>query len=126
MFLYKIRYVNRNILEISHLSAFLEERGNDLATVSNSVICDVFLSNNSLLQRYMFYWYIQKNAVTYLVKSNVTALQIPLSIIRSVYILFKFQISFTALTILLRRLSMLDLSQTGCSLSVTNSIISFC
>lgn len=60
MFFTKIRYVNRNILEISHLSAFLEERGNDLATVSNSVICDVFLSNNSLLQRYMFYWYIQK------------------------------------------------------------------
>ena len=48
------------------------------------------------------------------------------TIIRSDYILFKFQISFTALTILLKRLSMLNLSQTGCSLSVTNSIISFC
>ena len=40
--------------------SFSRKRGNDLATVSNSVICDVLLSNNSLLQRYMFYWYIQK------------------------------------------------------------------
>ena len=48
----KIRYLNRNKLEISHLWAFLKERGNDLATVSNSVICNVLLSNNSLEQRY--------------------------------------------------------------------------
>lgn len=27
--------------------SFFKERGNGLATVANSVICDVFLSNNS-------------------------------------------------------------------------------
>lgn len=34
--------------------SFLKERGNDLETVSNSVVCSVFLLNNSLLQRYSF------------------------------------------------------------------------
>lgn len=32
---------------------FLKERGNDMATVANSVMCGVFLSNNSyLIQMY--------------------------------------------------------------------------
>lgn len=35
--------------------SFLKERGNDLEAVSNSVVCSVFLLNNSLLQRYSFY-----------------------------------------------------------------------
>lgn len=47
MFYLKIRYKNRNNLEISHLWAFLKELGNDLAMVANSVICGVLLPNNS-------------------------------------------------------------------------------
>lgn len=36
-----------NTLEISYLRAFFKDGGNDLATVANSVIYGVFLSNNS-------------------------------------------------------------------------------
>lgn len=39
--------LDRNILGISDLCTFRQKRGNDLATVINSAICSVFLSNNS-------------------------------------------------------------------------------
>ena len=42
LFYEKIRYKNRNILEINDLRAFHEEQGNELATVLNSAICGVF------------------------------------------------------------------------------------
>ena len=46
MFLWKIRYNNRNKLEMSYLWTFLKEKGNDLATVKISVICNVILPYN--------------------------------------------------------------------------------
>jgi|GEM_PF-5359682 len=47
MFFKKIRYKYKNKLGISHLQLLLRIWGNDLATVTNSAICCVFLSNNS-------------------------------------------------------------------------------
>ena len=70
-----------------------------MATVANSVICGVLLPNNSLSAKVHVLLAYTKNAVTYLVESNVTALLRLLSIISQIHILSKFQISFTELTI---------------------------